>query len=275
MLLLRFVRSVAFWTCFFSVNTFLFCAFPVTLLNPLWRALGIPETAMPMSALIPYLARLILFVGGVDVKIDDKASSIKRSSVVYMYNHSSNLDAFVVQASVQCKFIYKKELQLVPIFGWVMFLYNHISIDRGNREKAIESLNRAVRNVVNKHQNIAIAPEGTRSKTGELQPFKKGPFHLALQAKATVVPIVIRGSFDLLPPKHLLLKKTSVLVTLLPPIEPLPDETPESLSSRVRAAFEDELSTKTPPQCDVTHRSGTSSVVFLLLFWQLVAYFWR
>lgn len=194
-----------------------------------------------MNRVMPILARFVLFSSGVRLDVVDLASKHATSQVIYMYNHTSNLDPIIVQATAACKFIFKKELRYVPLFGWVMFAYKHISIDRKNRAQAIESLNRAVRNVVEKRQNVAISPEGTRSKSGELQEFKKGPFHLACQARATIVPVVITGVHSILPPKSFLLNGGHVFVRLLPPVVVGENESVEELQQRVRGMFVDAL----------------------------------
>ena len=220
---LRALRLVMFIVVFTSVLVVLLLLFPLTALNPLLRMMSFNEQLLPVNLLLRHLMRFALLVGGIRLHVTDK-SGTEGKPCIYMYNHTSNLDPLILGSVTSCKFIYKKELGHVPLFGWLLFLYNHVSIDRKNKDKAIESLNRAVRSVVRKHQSIAIAPEGTRSKSGELLEFKKGPFHLALQSKAPIVPVIIRGAHSLLPPKSILIRGGVVSVSLLPQSPPPADE---------------------------------------------------
>lgn len=260
----------AFIGSFFAIQTAALLLFPLTWTNPLWRLLGATEPQLPMNIILPLLARFVLWVSGVDVQVDDQATRIQSTKIIYMYNHCSNLDPIIVQTVAPCKFVYKKELQRIPIFGWVLYLYRNVSIDRKKRDKAIESLNRAVKRVVGKQQSIAISPEGTRSTTGALQEFKKGPFHLAIQAKANIVPVVIVGAHQLLPPKSALLQGGRVTVKLLPPIHVAGDENIDDLMKRVRKCFEDELAA--PQESRSGPRSVMPSIVFVALLLGSVCY---
>lgn len=239
--LIALFRMLVFITLFTVLQSIALLLLPLTFLNPILRQSGVPEALMPMNVLLPLLARGVLMFAGISLDIVDE-STAERTKVIYMYNHTSNLDPVIVQAVVPCKFVYKKELKYIPLFGWVLYLYRNISIDRKKRDKAIESLNRAVRNIVEKQQNVAISPEGTRSKTGELQNFKKGPFHLAVQAKACIVPVVITGAHKILPPKSVFLQGGHVSVKLLSPIKTTGEENVDELRERVRGLFVRELS---------------------------------
>lgn len=237
-MILKIIRFIAFVPAFASVLAFLVALSPITLLNSLFRSLGVAEAQLPANVITPLVMRLALYLGGVRIQVEGKTG---HSSVIYMYNHTSNLDPLIVGSIVDAKFCYKKELGKVPLLGWCLYLYNHISIDRRNREKAIESLDRAVDKVVKKHQNFGIAPEGTRSLTGELQEFKKGGFHCAVKSQASIVPIVIHGAFSLLPPRKVLFSGALLRVTLLPPV-PVTDTTDTNkLSDAVRALYISEL----------------------------------
>lgn len=234
------LRTVTFVSVFTLVQILAFALVPVSFLNPILRRIGLSEDKMPMNFVLPRLAECVLRCCGVWVSVENRAATC-RTRVIFMYNHTSNLDPIIVQSVAATKFVYKKELKYVPIFGWVMYLYNNISIDRKHREKAIQSLNRAVKRVVEKQQNVAISPEGTRSKSGQLMDFKKGPFHMAIQAEARIVPVVIEGAHDLLPPKSLLLAGGAVRVTLLEPIEVTRETDSEELRQQLHSLFEEHL----------------------------------
>ncbi len=119
-----------------------------------------------------------------------------------MCNHQSVIDiaALVMTLPVQFRFVAKRELARIPFFGWAMALGGHVLIDRGDRPRAIKSLERAAAQI-RSGTNVIVFPEGTRSKTGELQSFKKGGFHLAVAAQVPVIPVTVSGS-QRITPKH-------------------------------------------------------------------------
>jgi 1-acyl-sn-glycerol-3-phosphate acyltransferase len=121
---------------------------------------------------------------------------------IFMCNHQSVVDvaALIQTIPLQFRFVAKRELARIPFFGWALALGGHVLIDRGNRPRAIRSLERASRQIRG-GTNVIVFPEGTRSKTGELQTFKKGGFHLAIAAQVPVVPVTVSGS-QRITPKH-------------------------------------------------------------------------
>lgn len=162
-----------------------------------------------------------------------------------MSNHQSLYDVpvlFRVFGS-NLRMITKKELFSVPIFGQALAVGGFISIDRKNRAQAIESL-AAAKQALHDGTNIWIAPEGTRSKTGELLPFKKGGFNLALDARLPVLPVTLSGTRDILPAKALRSHQgVRVRVTIHTPLDPEPYANEgkagrDRLMSDVRAAIE-------------------------------------
>jgi 1-acyl-sn-glycerol-3-phosphate acyltransferase len=96
-------------------------------------------------------------------------------------------------------FIAKRELLKIPFFGWGMWAIGMVFVDRSNPERARESMEKAAR-AVQKGKHIITFPEGTRSKDGYLQTFKKGTFPLAKSGPIALVPIAVIGTHDVLPP---------------------------------------------------------------------------
>jgi 1-acyl-sn-glycerol-3-phosphate acyltransferase len=121
-----------------------------------------------------------------------------------MSNHQSHYDIPVLFEVIgpNIRMITKEELFRVPLFGNALRAGGFISIDRTNRHAAIRSLERA-RDLLASGTHVWIAPEGTRSRTGELLPFKKGAFYLALQAGLPILPVTIQGTRNALPAKGL------------------------------------------------------------------------
>ncbi|MEK6731350.1 MAG: lysophospholipid acyltransferase family protein [Pseudomonadota bacterium] len=125
---------------------------------------------------------------------------------IIMSNHLSLFDIPTIfrafSDKLTLRMMGKAELFKVPIWGWAMKKTDFISVDRGNRKAATESLQLAK---IKMDSGIAlwIAPEGTRSRTGELLPFKKGGFMLAKRTDAIIVPVGIRGTHKIIPPDTL------------------------------------------------------------------------
>ena len=123
---------------------------------------------------------------------------------IIMSNHSSLCDIPLILATIpgSIRMLTKKELFDVPIWGRGMKAAEFISIDRNDRRQAVKDLQHA-RQKVESGIILWVAPEGTRSETGELGPFKKGGFMLAVRTGAYIVPVGIRGAYDVLPPRTL------------------------------------------------------------------------
>lgn len=113
--------------------------------------------------------------------------------VIVMCNHSSLYDIPVAIAALETsfRFVAKKELFKVPIFGSALKRGGFLSIDRHNREQVVKDLQRAKEQML-KGITLWMSPEGTRSKDGKLAEFKRGGFHIAIETKALIVPIVIK-----------------------------------------------------------------------------------
>ena len=115
---------------------------------------------------------------------------------IFIANHQSYIDIpALVQAlsQFQLRWIAKKELFWVPLFGWVLWSSKHIIVDRSSLSRAMNSLSRA-RERIEKGISVVVFPEGTRSRHGDLLPFKRGGFLLAFKSQTPIVPVTIKGS---------------------------------------------------------------------------------
>lgn len=149
-----------------------------------------------------FVGRTCLAIVGIFVTIEGvDATKFGRESALVMFSHASTLDAFIVGASLPMRgyAVAKRELLFIPFFNFLLLCFGAIPIDRENRHVAVESLKIAA-NSARMGDCVVVAPEGTRSTTGQLLPFKKGPFHLWESLGAPVVPVVIYGAYDLFPP---------------------------------------------------------------------------
>ena len=174
---------------------------------------------------LPHLiARLwgssILWVSGIKVTLQGIDKLVPNRSYIYMANHQSNYDIPVLlgRLPVQFRWLAKAELFRIPIFGRAMQECGYISIDRSNRKMAFESLSRAAQTIRN-GTSVMIFPEGTRSYDGCLKEFKKGGFILSVDAAVPIVPIIIHGTFSIMPRTRLRIEPAQVTIEILDPIE--------------------------------------------------------
>lgn len=122
---------------------------------------------------------------------------------IIISNHCSHYDIPAVFYSFpSVRMVAKKELFNIPFFGWSMKRHEFVCIDRKNRDQALKDLAKA-RDLMKSGVVIWIAAEGTRSRTGKLQAFKKGVFMLAIDAQAVIVPMMLEGTNKILPPDTL------------------------------------------------------------------------
>ena len=140
--------------------------------------------------------KAILWAAGVKVTVEGMERLDRGGPRIMVSNHQSWFDVFALCAHlpVRFRFVAKKELGRIPIYGRAWKACGHVSVDRGDRDAAIESLGQASEEVKELGLTMVMFPEGTRSPTGELQPFKKGAFVLAIQLQIPLVPIAVVGS---------------------------------------------------------------------------------
>ena len=164
----------------------------------------------------------------------------RRQPVIFMANHESLLDPPVLMGTLPIPAVYlaKKELKWMVPVGWAAMMAGTIFIDRSNREKAVASIAEAARQI-HGGKSVVLFPEGTRTRTGELLPFKKGGFALALEADTPILPLGIGGAYHMLPPGKLLVRPWKYVITVGRPIHPRDFETKEELMAEVRARIVD------------------------------------
>lgn len=172
-------------------------------------------------------ARILTRIAGIRVRVTGMENIDPQTTYVFAGNHSSQLDIYGFQAGFPHDFrwIAKKELFNIPIFGPAMRKVGFISIDRSHGRKALKSLNLAASRIAD-GSSVLIFPEGTRSKDGRLQPFKAGAILLAIRSGVPVVPLGFNNASRLLPKGKLLPKGGEIVIRIGKPI-PTRDYTPK------------------------------------------------
>jgi 1-acyl-sn-glycerol-3-phosphate acyltransferase len=165
-------------------------------------------------------ARAILKLSGIRVNVRGLNLLDPSRNYVFVSNHASLFDIPCVLAGLpgQVRIIYKKELEVIPIFGWGLKWGAYIAIERGRSARAVRSLEVAVRKI-RRGASVLLYAEGTRTRTGKLQPFKRGAFNLALRAGVPVVPLTINGTYPILRRRSLVVHPRRVELILDQPIE--------------------------------------------------------
>ena len=165
-------------------------------------------------------ARALLRLAGVRVVFENTDVLDPGAPQVLVANHVSWFDVLALAAYLPGRycFVAKKEVRKIPFLGYTIERCGHIYIDRGDHQKAMESLEAARVRLEKSKPTVIMFPEGTRSETGDLQRFKKGAFVLAIQTGADIVPAAITGSREVMRKHSLLIHSGTIVVRLAHPI---------------------------------------------------------
>jgi putative phosphoserine phosphatase/1-acylglycerol-3-phosphate O-acyltransferase len=172
-------------------------------------------------------------LAGIDLRVEGEEHLWSHRPAVFIFNHQSALDAVLMMKLVRRDLtgVGKAELKRNPIFGPIFGAAGVVFVDRANSARAIEALEPAV-TALKQGQSLVIAPEGTRSATVRLGRFKKGAFHMAMQAGVPVVPVVFRNVLDAFPRDARIVRPATIEAVVLPPIDTT-DWTVEGLDDEI------------------------------------------
>ena len=222
-----------------------------------WAAMAVPLTVFGILVAIPFLGRRRAFFtvgpwyarsvgwfcrmpialqGWEHLPADIREG---RQPVIFMSNHESQLDPPVLIGVLPLPAVYiaKKEVKYIPFVGWAAMVAGVIFIDRRDRERAIRSIHAAAMEIRG-GKNVVIFPEGTRSRTGAMLPFKKGGFALAQEAGVPIVPLATVGGFRVLPPGSLRIRPGRYDVVVGEPVDPAAFPDRDTLAVEVRRRIE-------------------------------------
>lgn len=238
----RAVGKLRYWWCWLVAGALL-----LILGVPSLIFLAVINRRIWLYPVASFGARTWLKACGARVEVRGLENLEAGKTYVYISNHRSYLDTATLFffSGKRMGLVAKKELLKAPVLGQGMSFVNIIAIDRSNPERALRSMNKA-REVMRQGYSFGVFVEGTRAMPGELLPFKKGAFHLALQTGAPIIPVAIKNTDWMMGKKTGLAFPGTIEMVLLPPVETkdcsAEVDLPELLV-KTRAAIANELKT--------------------------------
>ncbi len=232
------LRSVALWViCLPMVAVFCLIALPLSLFD---------RSANSVHALGRFWARMVLFFAGVAVEVKG-LEKIPRGPVILASNHRAAFDIPVLHGylPVQFRWLAKGSLFRVPVFGWFMTLAGYIPIEREHAGRAYRSIENAAGRIKG-GTSVLIFPEGMRSYSEKLLPFKRGAFMLASRSEAPIVPVAVTGTTGIVGKWNILVRPSRVKLVVGDPI-PTKGADEKRLNDMTRGAMEGLLGLKQRP----------------------------
>ncbi len=165
-------------------------------------------------------AKVVLFLAGAKIDVKGLENIPQDGKYCIVANHQGSFDIPLIMSvfTSSVGFIAKKELKMLPVFGWWMQVIGCIFLDRSNRRHAVEVIDRGAVKIAAGNPMV-IFPEGTRSRGGALKEFKKGSLKLALKSRSKIVPVSINGSYKLLEANGYLITPAKVEITIHPEVD--------------------------------------------------------
>src|SRR4030095_2164662 len=166
--------------------------------------------------------RLGLWLSGITVDVRNMHYMPRDRAAVYAVNHTSNVEPPILYSVLnmlypRLRILYKAELRKLPILVRAFDLAGFVPLERGNRDQSLPAIERAA-DALREGNSFLIFPEGTRSRTGELLPFKKGGFIMAITGQAVIVPVAINGTRAAMRKGSLIIRPVQVTVSFGAPI---------------------------------------------------------
>jgi putative phosphoserine phosphatase/1-acylglycerol-3-phosphate O-acyltransferase len=186
---------------------------------PIWALTGSVSAARNFSTSI--FGDLSSALIGLNLVVRGEQHLWSHRPAVFVFNHQSKADLVILAKLLRRDIagVGKMEIRKLPLIGLTMELAGTVFIDRASSRNAIEAMKPLVDAMRKQDKSVVISPEGTRTTTPRLGPFKKGPFHLAIEAGVPVVPIVIHNAGDVAPKGEFVFRQATVEVDVLPPVD--------------------------------------------------------
>ena len=204
-----------------SVVTYLIVAVYVLVAGPIGLGIAVPLKLKGVLYELGHLGvGLALGLAGIRYRVTGRQHIPAGRAVVFCSNHESNVDPPVLFQALHRRLhvLFKAELQKLPILGRVMLAGGFVPVERDRREASMVSIDRAAASI-REGNSFLIFPEGTRSRTAEMLPFKKGGFIMAIKAQAPILPVAVSGGLAAMQRGSWLVRPVLVRVRIGEPVE--------------------------------------------------------
>ena len=204
-----------------SVLTYFVVSLYVLIAGPIGLLIGVPFKIKGILYFLGHIGvGLALALAGIRYRVHGRERAPKGRAVVFCSNHESNVDPPVLFQALHRRLhvLFKAELKKLPILGKVMVAGGFVPVERDRREASLASIDEAAESI-RRGNSFLIFPEGTRSRTSELLPFKKGGFIMAIKAEAPIVPVAVSGGRSSMQKGSWLVRPVMVDVRIGEPVE--------------------------------------------------------
>jgi 1-acyl-sn-glycerol-3-phosphate acyltransferase len=206
---------------------------------PLWLFLLLAPTGPAADRAVRLWCRLVLALSGCSLRVEGEAHLGARGAVILAAKHASYLDVVILLAAlpVDFRFVAKRELIRTPLVGRVISKVGHLTVERGQASRSVADAERVTR-ALREGQSVLVFPEGTFQRPPGILPFRLGAFKSAVETRAPIIPITIRGAREILPADSWLPVPGPITVVASAPLAPERDGWPAMVQLRDRTRAE-------------------------------------